>query len=157
VRFAPAQDDNLIFNSSSNQKASTSPFRKTGDKSKFRPVDSQRFNQVTSNDLKNPVDLTYHKVLKHILKFAQDTFPTAETQILLVPTTAEAKDFVLRTLSNTIREALRLLSRKDSMDLWQKLQPLFQLKFEINEANKQAEPLGVGDINEQLFKIDTYF
>jgi hypothetical protein len=34
------------------------------------------------------------------------------------------------------------------MDLWQKLHPLFQLKFEINEANKQAEPLGVRDINE---------
>jgi len=65
-----------------------------------------------------------------------------------LPTTADAKDFVLRTISNTIREALRLLSRKDSMDLWQKLHPLFQLKFEINEANKQAEPLGVRDINE---------
>ncbi len=87
----------------------------------------------------------------------QDTFPTAETQILLVPTTAEAKDFFLRTVANTIRECLRLLSRKDSMDLWQKLHPLFQLKFEIMEANKQAEPLGVGDINEQLFKIDTYY
>ena len=128
-----------------------------GDNSQFRPVDAQRFSQLTSTDIKNPVDLSYHKVLKHLLKFAQDTFPTAETQILLLPTTAEAKDFVLRTISNTIREALRLLSRKDSMDLWQKLHPLFQLKFEINEANKQAEPLGVRDINEQLFKIDTYF
>ena len=55
------------------------------------------------------------------------------------------------------REALRLLSRKDSLDLWQKIHSLFQLKFEIQENDKQAEPLGVSDINEQLFKIDTYF
>jgi hypothetical protein len=42
----------------------------------------------------------------------------------------DARDFMMRTLANTWRQAIRLLTPKDTMDLWHKLMPLFQLKME---------------------------
>ena len=53
---------------------------------------------------------------------------------MLMTTSNDAKDFMMRTLANTFRQAIRLLSGKDSMELWQKLHPLFQLKMEMNET-----------------------
>ena len=53
---------------------------------------------------------------------------------------------MLRAIANTMRHVLKLVSRKDSLQLWQKLHPLFALKLEVTEASKVVEPVNVADI-----------
>lgn len=53
---------------------------------------------------------------------------------------------------------LRQLSRKETLQLWQKLHSLFQLKLEVNDqGNFQVEPVSMTEISEMLFKVDTYY
>lgn len=112
-----------------------------------------------------PVDSSYMRVVQTLLDYVQECFPSAVSQIMLMTSTADAKDFMMRTLANTFRQALRSLSGKDSMDLWQKLHPLFQLKMEMNETVNggpgkmkiKPEELTIADIHQQLFKLETHF
>ena len=57
-----------------------------------------------------------------------------------------------------IRQLLKSISRKDTLGLWLKLHSLFQLKLEVSsEGGKGAEPLTVHDLQQQLFKLDTFY
>jgi hypothetical protein len=103
-------------------------------------------SDLTVEKVVKAVDSSYRDVISHLLQYVKEVYPGAVTQIMMSATTQEAKDFMLRTISNTVRQVLRFLTRKDSMDLWQKLHSIFQLKFEVNEGSKQAEPLSVSDI-----------
>ena len=57
-----------------------------------------------------------------------------------------------------MRFILKLLSRKDTLQLWQKLHSLFALKLEIaDQGQATVEPVTVTDIQEMFFKVDTYY
>ena len=67
---------------------------------------------------------------------------------------------VLQTFATLVRQILKLITRKESLQLWMKLHSLFQLKLEVKETQKniiQVEPLQVSDIQDQLFKLDTFY
>lgn len=84
-----------------------------------------RRSDLTVEQVVKPVDSSYRDVISHLLQYVKEAYPSAETQIMMSATTQEAKDFMLRTITNTVRQVLRFLTRKDSMDLWQKLHSIF--------------------------------
>ena len=65
------------------------------------------------------------RVLSSLLEYVQEVFPPAVSQTMLMTSGKDARDFMMRTLANTWRQAIRLLTPKDTMDLWHKLMPLF--------------------------------
>ena len=73
-------------------------------------------------------------------------------------TTEDQKDLALRALANCMRFILKQLSRKETLQLWQKLHSLFQLKLDVaDQGQTTVEPVNVTDIQEMLFKVDTYY
>ena len=51
----------------------------------------------------NPVDVSYMRVITTLLEYVQETFPSSINQLKLMSSTADAKEFLMRTLANTFR------------------------------------------------------
>lgn len=79
-------------------------------------------------------------------------------QILQAPSYEDKKDQLLRAFAGTWQTILKFLNRADSLKLWSKLHSLFQLKLDSEvQARRMIEPLTVSDLQEELFKVDTFF
>ena len=92
------------------------------------------------------------------MNYVQEAFPIVEKQILEVLTTEDQKDIALRAFSNCMRFILKQISRKETLQLWQKLHSLFALKLDVSDQGQATvEPVNVTDIQEMLFKVDTYY
>ena len=67
------------------------------------------------------------------MNYVKDAFPVVEKQILGALTTEDQKDLALRAFANCMRFILKQLSRKETLQMWQKLHSLFQLKLEVTD------------------------
>ena len=81
---------------------------------------------------------------------------------MLMPTETDAKDFMMRTVASTFRHALRSLNDRDSIELWKKLQPMFQMRLDFSDLHTdkgkaKPEQLSISDIHVELFKLETLY
>ena len=81
-----------------------------------------------------------------MMRHVADVYPEVKELILKSVTPEDQKDHMLRAIANTIRFVLKMINRKDSLQLWQKLHPLFSLKLEVTEGSKTVDPVSVTDI-----------
>ena len=65
------------------------------------------------------------------MNYVKESFPVVEKQILDTITVEDQKDLALRAFANGIRFILKQINRKETLQLWQKLHSLFQLKLEV--------------------------
>ena len=50
-----------------------------------------------------PADQSYMRVLSGLLEYVQEVFPSAVSQVMLMTSGKDAKEFMMRTLANTWR------------------------------------------------------
>jgi len=82
--------------------ATSSDYYFEGAQSEVRPLIRNNISEFEKNP-SNRIDLSYVRVLKSFFEYVQESFPSSISQIMLMTSTADARDFVIRTIGNTFR------------------------------------------------------
>jgi hypothetical protein len=98
------------------------------------------------------------EILNLIKKHVANEYPKAMDDLLQAESYDDKRDQLLRAFANTWQQILKYLNRVDTLKLWAKMHALFQLKLDSDTvARRMIEPLSVTDLQEELFKVDTFF
>ena len=89
----------------------------------------------------------FGQIIRDTMCYVRDAFPVVEKQIVDSLTQEDQKDCALRAFANCARFMLKQLTRKETLQLWQKLHSLFQLKLDVGPKGQlQVDPVNVTDI-----------
>ena len=119
----------------------------------YSPKGNMKFKAIQNGEQ------NFAEIMNLIKKYVAESFPVTMDLIIQTDNQDDKRDHTLRAFANTWRQILKYLSRRDCLKLWAKIHSLFQLKLDVQDASKskRIEPLCVSDIQEQLFKLDTFF
>ena len=68
--------------------------------------------------LKKSQMAAYIDVIHSMMKQVANNYPKVKEELIQIVTIEDQKDLALRTISNTLRNVLKMLSRKDCLQLW---------------------------------------